>query len=411
MFVINFMIILTVVSVLSVILWNYLRRGRHMGRWILGTVVLSAAGAAILSAYSQAYSGGSSLIPLLHAGALGSVSWFLLFMLVFPVLLAVALPVTVYRLITWWKRSNTTGQAPAPAASGMSRRDFLKGAMFVIPAAGIATSALGNVVGEEYLSLTKEKLSFPDLPDYLEGYRIGQLSDTHIGLFFSTEDLETSIRRVAAEKVNRLEITGDLIDEISRLPECRDVLNRTASLFPDGIDFCYGNHEYYRGLAAITAMLEETPVRILRNSHFCASPGGGKGLAGCSGNDQTPFYIAGADFSFAPVGPLYDAERKRYMEATLAGIPDGAFTILLAHHPDFFDEAFARHLPLTMSGHTHGAQFAPIGPIVQAVGFKYLRGLYQQGNSYGYVNRGTGHWLPFRVLCSREVTVYELTRT
>ena len=158
-------------------------------------------------------------------------------------------------------------------------------------------------------------------------------------------------------------------------------------------------------------MLEETPIRILRNSHFCASPGGGKGLAGCSGNDQTPFYIAGADFSFAPVGPLYDAERKRYMEATLAGIPDGAFTILLAHHPDFFDEAFARHLPLTMSGHTHGAQFAPIGPIVQAVGFKYLRGLYQQGNSYGYVNRGTGHWLPFRVLCSREVTVYELTRT
>ena len=63
-----------------------------------------------------------------------------------------------------------------------------------------------------------------------------------------------------------------------------------------------------------------------------------------------------------------------------------------------------------MAGHTHGAQFAPIGPIVQSIGFKYLRGLYQKGRSVLYVNRGTGHWLPFRVFCSREVSVFTLKR-
>ena len=76
----------------------------------------------------------------------------------------------------------------------------------------------------------------------------------------------------------------------------------------------------------------------------------------------------------------------------------------------FIDEAFERQIPLTLCGHTHGAQFAPIGPLVTAVGFKYLRGLFRKGESRGYVNRGTGHWLPFRVLCSREASVFELRK-
>lgn len=76
----------------------------------------------------------------------------------------------------------------------------------------------------------------------------------------------------------------------------------------------------------------------------------------------------------------------------------------------FIDEAFEHNIPLTLSGHTHGAQFAPIGPLVTAVGFKYLRGMFRKGESRGYVNRGTGHWLPFRVLCSREASVFELRK-
>ena len=89
-------------------------------------------------------------------------------------------------------------------------------------------------------------------------------------------------------------------------------------------------------------------------------------------------------------------------------MPESAFVVMLAHHSDFIDEGFERRIPLTMCGHTHGAQFALIGPVVESVGFKYLRGMYRQDGSYGYVNRGTGHWLPFRVFCSREATVFTL---
>lgn len=348
------------------------------------------------------------LLALLHAGSLGSISWFLTFLLAFPILLCAAVPAFLYRCFRRKKELPLAQARQGRPVTGMTRRTFLKGAMVAIPALSMSTSVLGNIVGEEYLSLTTLKLSFKKLPDYLEGYRIGHISDTHIGLFFSPDDLEEAIKRLAGEHVNRLEITGDLIDELSRLPACQAVLQRTAHLFPDGIDFCYGNHEYYRGLKEITDMLEETPVHILRNENLCASPGFGRDLKGRSGSDPAPFYIAAADFSFARTGPDFDAERQSYTEQALAAIPENAFTILLAHHSAFIDEGFAKRIPLTLCGHTHGAQFAPIGPLVQAVGFKYLRGLFKKDGCYGYVNRGTGHWLPFRVFCSREITVYEL---
>ena len=175
------------------------------------------------------------------------------------------------------------------------------------------------------------------------------------------------MERLAEEKVNRLEITGDLIDELSRLPQCRQVLADGAALFPDGIDFCYGNHEYYRGLADITDMLETTPVRIVRNSHFCASPGRGQNLSGRSGRDGRPFYIAGTDFSFAPSGHLHDEQRREYTQQALDGIPEDAFTILLAHNSAFIDEGFAHRIPLTMCGHTRWRPSLRLsGPLVQA---------------------------------------------
>lgn len=157
-------------------------------------------------------------------------------------------------------------------------------------------------------------------------------------------------------------------------------------------------------------MLDDTPVRVLRNSTFQASRGCGQGLRGCNGRDGRSFYIAATDYSFAKGDEAFAKEREQYVRETLAKVPEDAFVVMLAHHSTFIDEGFAHHIPLTLCGHTHGAQFAPIAPLVTALGFKYLRGMFQKGDCRGYVNRGTGHWLPFRVLCSREASVFELRK-
>ena len=251
-------------------------------------------------------------------------------------LIVVALAAAVRR---FWHRKEK------PAPQGMTRRTFVKGLAALIPAAAFATSGAGNVLGESDLDTTHHVLTYKNLPDYLDGYKIGQLSDLHMGLFFSPERLQESIDAVAAQGVNRLEITGDLIDEIVLLPKAREVINANAGRFPDGIDFCYGNHEYYRNFSAITAMLEDTPVRILRNASFEASPGYGRGLKGRRGRDSRPFYIAGTDYSFAQGEDAFAKQREDYVRQTLDGVPEDAFVVLLAHHSAFIDEPLNGRFP------------------------------------------------------------------
>ena len=67
-------------------------------------------------------------------------------------------------------------------------------------------------------------MKYKNLPDYLDGYKIGQLSDLHMGLFFSPRRLQEALDAVAAQGVNRLEITGDFIDELALLPKARAIL-------------------------------------------------------------------------------------------------------------------------------------------------------------------------------------------
>lgn len=415
-FFINFMIIMSCICVCSAVLWNYIYR---RSRWLALVVFVAAAtviAGAGLSYYGRVFPAVQGTVEgmLLMYGSLGAISWFFLFFLAFPVLVVASAAVFIERRLRRWKqkRRGVTTMPPVPPEKGqgrgITRRSFLRGVAAVIPVAAAGTSVLGNFIGESYLAVTRHDLHYPDLPDYLDGYKIGQISDVHLGLFVSPERLREALEALAAEGVNRVEITGDLIDELSLLPQCGDVLREMAAKFPDGMDYCYGNHEYYRGLEAITAMLETTPVRILRNSAIEASPGRGRGLAGQFGRDDAPFYIAGTDYSFARGDEAFAAQRREYVETALDGVPESAFVVMLAHHSDFIDEGFERRIPLTMCGHTHGAQFALIGPVVESVGFKYLRGMYRQGRSYGYVNRGTGHWLPFRVFCSREATVFTL---
>lgn len=383
---------MSMLSVLSILLWQYI--GRYNKKLFSGAAGLAVTMAAIgvLWYYGNHYAAiaATTGLPTWFLGAKASLSWLFMFLLAFPILLIGAAGCSIYRLYKYFSKK----ERPQPVVStGISRRTFLKGTAAAIPVLALGTSTVGIFTGESDLATTVHRLTYASLPENLQGYRIGQLSDCHMGLFFGPQRLQESIDALVKEKVDLLVITGDLIDELTLLPECRDILKNSTGKFPDGAVFIYGNHEYYRGLEQITDMLETTDVRILRNENYKL---------------RDRFYIAGADYSFARGDGAFQKQREEYVAKSLQDIPADAFVILLAHHSDFIDEGFAHQVELTLCGHTHGAQFALIGPIVQAIGFKYLRGMFQHNGSYAYVNRGTGHWLPFRLGCSREVSVFEL---
>jgi len=58
-----------------------------------------------------------------------------------------------------------------------------------------------------------------------------------------------------------------------------------------------------------------------------------------------------------------------------------------------FDAAAQRGVGLMLSGHTHRGQIFPFGLFVRLF-YRYLYGLYRQGDSSLYVTSGAGQWGP-----------------
>ena len=101
--------------------------------------------------------------------------------------------------------------------------------------------------------------------------------------------------------------------------------------------------------------------------------------------------------------------KREYMVEAVENIPEDSTRILLAHHPEFMDDAQEYKIPLTMSGHTHGSQVGIFGIPLFPV-FKYTRGMFKHGDFYGYVHVGNGSWFPYRFGCPPEIAYFKLIR-
>ena len=82
------------------------------------------------------------------------------------------------------------------------------------------------------------------------------------------------------------------------------------------------------------------------------------------------------------------------MQSAIASMPPDAFKIFLFHYPDLIKEPAVQNADLYCAGHTHGGQVAlPLyGAIItfSKFGKEYEAGLYREGNTWLYVNRGVG---------------------
>lgn len=273
----------------------------------------------------------------------------------------------------------------------IGRRNFFKRTAVVVPAVVGVTGSVAAFQGNSELQLRKLQLSLKDRPEVLKGYKIGQLSDIHLGPFIGMDKLKEMVDAIASEQPNRLVITGDLIDDLGYLDEVADYLDSRVKDFPDGIDYILGNHEYRVDVERVWNRLSQTKMHMYRNSHQLILEG------------PRPVYLVGVDYHFKDD---VQEENVRLLDKAMKGMPDNAYPILLAHHPNFIPEAFRRQIPLTLSGHTHGGQINLWGINLVPVYKPYWKGLYEEQGLFAYVSRGSGHWFPVRVNCAREVTVF-----
>jgi len=278
-----------------------------------------------------------------------------------------------------------------------SRREFLQKILYVAPVLAFGISAHGGCSARFHMDIRRLELPFQGMSSSLKGFKIAQISDAHVGAFFSLDRLDDIIELVTLEKPDMVVITGDLIDDLNLLSPCVEKLSQLSAHVPYGVYFCWGNHEYFRDINRIRRELLKSPIHILENSHVPINVGDGS------------FYLLGVDYPFAKAIPEKNKIQQQFLAKAQEGIPDNVFRILIAHHPDFLFDAFKAQIPLTLVGHTHGGQINVMGKSVLPFKYYYMRGLYQEGNSYGYVNVGAGQWFPFRIDCSPEISIVTLT--
>jgi hypothetical protein len=99
------------------------------------------------------------------------------------------------------------------------------------------------------------------------------------------------------------------------------------------------------------------------------------------------------------------------LDRTMASVPKGAFSVVLAHNPALFPHLADRGAKVVLSGHTHHGQLSipSRGWSLASVFLEYAMGTYERNGALLYVSPGTNYWgIPFRIGAWPEVTIIEL---
>jgi len=237
------------------------------------------------------------------------------------------------------------------------------------------------------------ELALPGLPAAFEGYRIAQLSDVHVGSLFPADHFRLFVRVANQLDVDLMALTGDYVTSGTRFHEeaARALCELSAR---DGSIAILGNHDNFGECEPLSSALRSGGVRLLANSHETIKRG------------DAELVVVGVDDTYT---------RRADVEASFADVPEGAFTIALAHDPKLFHAIAERGARLVLAGHTHWGQIGiPFLAERFNLGsrfFKYAAGLYEHAGAKLYVHPGIGcTGPPVRFGVAPEITVFVLRR-
>jgi predicted MPP superfamily phosphohydrolase len=237
-------------------------------------------------------------------------------------------------------------------------------AILTFAGVGILCFAYGYFIEPYRLAVSHVSIRSAKLPRGSRPIRIVHISDIH-------SDPKVRLERrlpqaIAAERPDIIVFTGDSINSPAGLPVFRECITELAKIAPTFV--VKGNWDawYWNRLDLFSG----TGVNELNGTSFRAEVRG------------VPIWVAGVA-----------VENEEALESTLSSIPASEFKVFLYHYPDLIKEVAGR-VDLYCAGHTHGGQVAlPLyGALItfSKYGKKYEAGLYREGETWLYVNRGIG---------------------
>ena len=292
---------------------------------------------------------------------------------------------------------------------------FLKRMAIFLGSLAFVGLFIGSVHWVSKFTTHNVEIEIDNLPNSLDGLKIIQLSDIHLGSWSSTRPIEKAVNIVNSLDADIIVFTGDLVNysSVETIP-FENALKKLKA--KRGIYAILGNHDYgdyvswpdsaskAKDFKNLEDFYQKIGWKLLRNEHIVLDINGSSLL------------IAGVENWSAT------ARFHRYgdMVKTMHDAPQTDVSILLSHDPTHWDNEIVKdytRFNLTLSGHTHGMQMGFEGFGIKWSPSQYIyknwAGLYNspknQNDQKLYVNRGLGHiGYPGRVGILPEITLITL---
>ncbi len=271
-----------------------------------------------------------------------------------------------------------------------SRRRFIAEAGILLAAIPFTGFLYAMFKGKYDYRVHEVSVYFDNLPVSFDGFTITQLSDFHSGSFDNMSAVTRGIELAKAQQSDLFVFTGDLVNNMAW--EVEPYMSLFSQLkAPYGQFSILGNHDYgdyaqwdseeqkSDNLEKLKAHHKTLGYRLMLNENTVIH----------KGTDQLALIgVENWGRGFIQKGDI---------DKALEGVDKEAFKILLSHDPTHWEEKIRYHpttIHLTLSGHTHGAQFGIETDKLRwsPVQYRYLdwAGLANERDRHLYVNRGFG---------------------
>ncbi len=305
----------------------------------------------------------------------------------------------------------------------LSRRQFIKRSLNLT--AGCALSLFGGRTCAqectEELELVEHAVAVKALPPEFHEYRLGFISDIHLGVFVKEQFFIRALETLTAAKIDLLILGGDYIfvpdsfvaDSFASMSSSRylslspteanylafeTIASNVSKHLPrDGVVALYGNHDRWTHATALSETFQRYKIPLHINEFFSIIRNSQELKLFCADD----FLTGMPDLS----GFLSQDDQPRILLSHNADVPG----LALKNIPNCFD--------LAICGHSHGGQIQlPFfgAPITNALYPEFLQGMVTVSNmgkpdSKVFTSKGVGVVeFPYRIGARPDVAVLEL---
>jgi predicted MPP superfamily phosphohydrolase len=256
-----------------------------------------------------------------------------------------------------------------------------------------------------FVEVRHTEYSMEDLPESLQGFKIGLIADIQADYYTDENRLNHYIDKLNEAEPDLVLIAGDVITNSAEyIPVAAEALSKIKSEY--GIYACVGDHDNWAYGRNIMKSRREVIETLDRKSIYML--------------DDVNYKLA-IDSSIIGITFITDTYSDRISHSLLDSLTTNLhgsdLRILLSHQPNYkiVQRAIDNKYNLMLSGHTHGGQitilfpFQDLSPTMFET--KYVRGDFWFDNTMLVVCRGLGFSIaPVRFNSTPEVVIIELNK-